>query len=324
MTYDSKLAASLSEKYRADALRVFISGTKKSLSDILFSEAPKDLPSALALAQEVESNHERYQFACSFAKSREEKAQRNEQRQQMQPTFDKISPDQVKTPFYKHKPQYNSPNVKQELPQPMDVDSSSRFRQLSQYQNQGSFSNAPNQNQVPKRPNSGTARYTGPKQQRINHLSQDENPVSQSEEEYQAVAESEVADLEDEYQLEEVNFLDIDGNMEMLPFVERTIAGKTIKLLIDTGASKNYIKPIPELKNVTNVQEEFKVKSLHGCNSIENKCLMHLFNTTTTFFLLPSLSSFDGIIGLDLLNKINATLDFKNNILKTETGSIHG
>lgn len=76
MTYDSTLAASLNEKYRADALRVFISGTKKSLSDILFSARP---------AQEVESNHERFQFASSFARNSEEKAQRYEQRQQKQP-----------------------------------------------------------------------------------------------------------------------------------------------------------------------------------------------------------------------------------------------
>jgi len=60
MTYDNTVAASMNEKYRADALRVFISGTKKSLSDVLFSARPSDLPSALTLAQEVEANHERY------------------------------------------------------------------------------------------------------------------------------------------------------------------------------------------------------------------------------------------------------------------------
>lgn len=72
MTYDASLAASLNEKYRADALRVFISGTKKQLSDILFSARPKDLPSALALAQEVESNHERFHFANNYGRSLED------------------------------------------------------------------------------------------------------------------------------------------------------------------------------------------------------------------------------------------------------------
>jgi len=35
MTYENTVAASMIEKYRADALLVFISGTKKSLSDVL-------------------------------------------------------------------------------------------------------------------------------------------------------------------------------------------------------------------------------------------------------------------------------------------------
>jgi ribonuclease HI len=63
------------------------------------------------------------------------------------------------------------------------------------------------------------------------------------------------------------------------------------------------------------------VKSLHGFNPVQKKCFMHLFSTTTTFFILPNLSTFDAIIGLDLLNRVNATLDFKNKILHTESGS---
>lgn len=92
-------------------------------------------------------------------------------------------------------------------------------------------------------------------------------------------------------------------------------------MLIDTGASKNYIKYIPELKNVTSVKEKFLVKSIHGFNPVQEKCLLHLFDVTTEFFLLPNLSSFDGIIGLDLLNRVNATLDFKNKTLNTQSGS---
>ena len=67
------MAKVLCEKFRDDALRVFISGLKRGLTDVLFAARPKDLPSALALAQEVESNHERYAFAANFSRSREEK-----------------------------------------------------------------------------------------------------------------------------------------------------------------------------------------------------------------------------------------------------------
>jgi len=69
MSYEASAAQVLCEKFREDALRVFISGLKRSLTDVLFSAKPKDMPSALALAQEVESNHERYTFASSFARS---------------------------------------------------------------------------------------------------------------------------------------------------------------------------------------------------------------------------------------------------------------
>lgn len=73
MTCDKPLAMSLNEKYRADALRVFITGTKKSLRDILFAKGAKDLPTVLALAQKVELNHERYQFALNYSTSLQDK-----------------------------------------------------------------------------------------------------------------------------------------------------------------------------------------------------------------------------------------------------------
>jgi len=68
MTYETAMAKVLCDKFREDALLVFISGLKRSLTDVLFSAKPKDMPTALALAQEVESNHERYIFATTFCK----------------------------------------------------------------------------------------------------------------------------------------------------------------------------------------------------------------------------------------------------------------
>lgn len=60
MSYEASAATVLCEKFRDDALRVFVSGLRRNLTDVLFAAKPKDMPSALALAQEVESNHERY------------------------------------------------------------------------------------------------------------------------------------------------------------------------------------------------------------------------------------------------------------------------
>lgn len=40
MSYATEIAAPINEKYRADAMRVFVSGLKKSLSDVLFAAQP--------------------------------------------------------------------------------------------------------------------------------------------------------------------------------------------------------------------------------------------------------------------------------------------
>lgn len=60
MTYDKTLGMGMCEKFRSYALRVFISGLKRNLTDVQFAAHPPDLSSAIALAQEVEANHERY------------------------------------------------------------------------------------------------------------------------------------------------------------------------------------------------------------------------------------------------------------------------
>lgn len=61
------LIESLNRKYRDDALRVFISGLRRPMSDVLFSCKPTDMPSALAISQELETNQTRYNFASTFA-----------------------------------------------------------------------------------------------------------------------------------------------------------------------------------------------------------------------------------------------------------------
>jgi len=55
MTHDAASASVLNEKFREDALHVFVSGLKKSLKVAVFPAQPRDLPTALALAQEAES-----------------------------------------------------------------------------------------------------------------------------------------------------------------------------------------------------------------------------------------------------------------------------
>lgn len=124
MTHEGNndLIASLNEKYRQDALRTFISGLRKPMCDILFSSRPVDMPSALALARELEANQTRYMFANSFSSYTDRPNKASFQQS------------------YKHD-SFHSPHTKRELEQnpkaqPMEIDpSTSRYRHSTQ-QNQ--------------------------------------------------------------------------------------------------------------------------------------------------------------------------------------------
>lgn len=111
LNYNNDFGRQLTDKYRKEALRVFISGLKRHLSDVLFSSRPDDLPTALALAEELEGNRSRFNLASSF------------------------NPEMVReTAFVKpSKPTFPRPlplkTVEQDrCPEPMDVDRSLRSR----------------------------------------------------------------------------------------------------------------------------------------------------------------------------------------------------
>lgn len=101
-----------------------------------------------------------------------------------------------------------------------------------------------------------------------------------------------------------------------MPYVTKTASnGQKLKILIDTGTSKNYIKDLSFLKGVKLAPDPFFVKSINGKNFINKFCKMSLLNHVSTFYLLPQLSSFDGIVGYDFLKEINAKIDIEKNLL---------
>lgn len=105
---NNELILALNERARENALRVFISGLRKPLCDVLFSARPKDLPTALAVAQELQTSHRRYEFAEAYAMGYAIKPNRP------RPTY----------------PQYQSIEPKGHninRPTPMEIDSGSSF-----------------------------------------------------------------------------------------------------------------------------------------------------------------------------------------------------
>lgn len=215
MTHEGAIAESICTKYRADALRVFISGLKRPLCDILFASRPENLPSALALAQEVESNRERYVFATSFAASAEDSSRFR--RINDSGSDQKMRAPQKNPHFSNRQYRENAGRNNNQQVTPMEVDpSESKLRQSTNWrkepsqnvaQNQQQYRGGTSQNTRPYQPQhkrlAGSDRNTGPKLQRVNHIVDDKS----REDNYNNAAQSEISDIEEE---EQVNFLGKD------------------------------------------------------------------------------------------------------------------
>lgn len=190
---NTSLIDSLSQKYRQDALRIFISGLRKPMCDILFSSQPTDMPGALALAQELESNQARYVFASSFSN-------RNERSINLPPRqySNANNYSSFNSPHYKP----SSSSHLQSKPTQMEVDPT-----ISHYKNPSNISTPSLQNQASSQgrisnnnqarsqqlPNRNSKcfqlkrhrdsdRQTQPKFQRVNHIHQNKcRPTTSAE-----------------------------------------------------------------------------------------------------------------------------------------------
>lgn len=92
-----------------------------------------------------------------------------------------------------------------------------------------------------------------------------------------------------------------------------------LSFLIDTGANKNFIAPhVPQ--KTTKLAQPFIVNSAAGNLRITEKVTGRFFEKLgnrmfLTFYVLPGLKSFDGIIGDDSLKELEAIIDRKENVL---------
>ena len=163
----------------------------------------------MALAQEVEANHERYIFAASFAnrsdisnKPINFNEDRNIKKGQIplinHEPFKKSQSFEKNPYFVKAQNQTSQPprQFQPNKPEPMDVDpSTSRFRQWTNGRQQNY------ETQKAEKRYNESGRYTGPKVQRINQTIQDED-------QYTKLSEEEVLDLE--VGVDNVNFLGVN------------------------------------------------------------------------------------------------------------------
>lgn len=206
------LVATLIERARENALRVFISGLRRPLCDILFSAKPSDLPTALATAQELEVNRKRNDFAMAYAAGnnaiRSNKLNFNKSSTPRAPNLPRPTPMDIESSKIVHQSSY---------PQNFNLENSNnRNRQNFQNQSlqQSHIQNSPgyyqprqnpNTGAIPKRlreaPDSNRSRFY--KQQRINYMPDDDsNEIDNSD------CQSERSDVEDDISTHEINFLE--------------------------------------------------------------------------------------------------------------------
>lgn len=102
-----------------------------------------------------------------------------------------------------------------------------------------------------------------------------------------------------------------------MPYFEcRTNTGQILHFLIDTGSNKNYIQP-NLVQNPLPNQNWFFASSVGGNNKITHHTFINLFGDTKKikFFLLPTLTTFHGILGNDSLKELSAVIYLKENYM---------
>lgn len=100
-------------------------------------------------------------------------------------------------------------------------------------------------------------------------------------------------------------------------------SGEILKILIDTGSNRNYIQP-RHVSNPLPNKIVFNAVSVGGNTKITHHKNANLFNDTDTlikFFILPTLKTFDAILGNDSLKELGAVIETKNKRMYLRNGT---
>lgn len=195
----------LNGRARDNALRVFISGLKRPLSDILFSARPSDLPTALATAQELHSDQKRQEFAKIYAAG--------DMARTIQPQRITANAPPITHPSYKNKNTRNfGVNLEQrQVPIPMEVDpGSSMFRRQTEFSSQRQRGDQNERNHQMKRDfqNADSGRSAPMRKvQRVNHIDTEPQEFQLEEDDVVSIMEQPLYDDEEEEIVEDLNFL---------------------------------------------------------------------------------------------------------------------
>lgn len=86
--------------------------------------------------------------------------------------------------------------------------------------------------------------------------------------------------------------------------------GQQVTILVDSGATYNYIRSRSDIGKSILLPETCLIKTLHGYSVVRSKRIINLFGYDLTFFDIEELNEHDMILGGQGLKQIKATLDF--------------
>lgn len=182
MTYGDKanVITEMNNRNRDNALRIFITGLNGSLSEILFSLKPENLPNALAKAQELEANNQRAYFAYNYFTRSQQNNNNNNKNQQKKPDNpnnynhnNNLRLNQVnQNPNNNQQAIRNvfapDQNTVQPPPVPMDIDKSIQMQNKPQY-NRNQYNSQPLKREYPP----PSTQQQPQKTMRINNLNEE-------------------------------------------------------------------------------------------------------------------------------------------------------
>lgn len=118
-----------------------------------------------------------------------------------------------------------------------------------------------------------------------------------------------------------ININNINSNLLYIQF-------SGLKFLVDTGSTKSLINSMlfNQLQEFA-IKIPFKIKTAHGLTSHSDAVhttIPDIFNTSMkhTFYKFDFSHRFDGLIGIDLLEKLGAEIDISNRLMTTKYGTI--
>ncbi|XP_044573749.1 uncharacterized protein LOC123257850 [Drosophila ananassae] len=324
------VASALTEMYRDKALDVFVRGLNGDASKLLIIRGPKNLPEAYSFCLELQNvsvrGNARVEHANRFAPF-------------LQPRYPISAP--------RYAPPVSPPRYSSSFQPPIRAPAGMNFNDSSSGNSRGF-----NRFQGPRPAIKMESNRSGQSYQsgfglrrgnddRSQNTSPGSNPFRKAQRLYHmtAVPSSVVTMPEDDTQnsacqttFEDEAVSAHDTSLEYdVPYhkaddenVSDERNGNKLKFLIDTGANKNFVSQNHSAGSIP-LSTPFFVESAAGNVRITH-CLVGRFfepignDLITTFYVLPGLNSFDGIIGDDTLKEAKALIDRKNDLLLISPG----